>query len=98
LKPTSSCDLDEVGAVLRGNFAGKNDQPGFHQCFQRDAGIRVLSNQRIEDGVGNLIAHLVRMAFGDGFRSEKKVFYRHERRLLGNAAETIAARKGVATA
>ena len=50
--------------------------------LERDARVGVFGEQRVEDGVRNLVAHLVGMAFGDRFRSEEEILKRHYSRLL----------------
>ena len=44
------------------NFSGNDYHAGFDECFARHSAIRVLLYQRVEDAVGNLVAHFVRMA------------------------------------
>ena len=41
--------------------------------FCRDAGVRILREDRIEDGIGNLVGNLVRVSFRNGFRGEEIV-------------------------
>ena len=66
-------NLDEVGMRAAGDFSGQHDESGFGQGFQRDAGVGVFGNQRIENSIRNLIAHLVGMAFVDRLRREQKI-------------------------
>ena len=44
-------DLDEIGFCAAGYLASQDYQAGLDQRFQGDAGIGVLCDQRIEDGV-----------------------------------------------
>ena len=41
-----------------------------HRRLARDMGLRILLEARIQDGVRYLIGHLVRVPFGDAFRSK----------------------------
>ena len=49
---------DEHEAGRRGGLAG-------------DPGVRVLADDRVQDGVADLVAHLVRVALGDGLGREQ---------------------------
>ena len=75
-------DFHIVGTRLAGYLAGEHDQPGLGERFERDPRVGVLFQQRVEDGVRNLVAHFVRMAFGDRLGSEQEILKRHYSRLL----------------
>ena len=54
-----TCDHHFVGGGKR--FASRADSPGI------DTGLRTLAKKQIDNLVGNPVAHLVRMAFGNRF-------------------------------
>jgi hypothetical protein len=70
----------------RGDFAGYDHHAGFRQAFAGDPTVGVAFQQPIEDGVGNLLAHLGGLALGHGFRGEQEVFQSH------NVSFALAAR------
>src|SRR3990172_4002819 len=53
------------------DFTADESKAGGHERFACNARVRVLCQERIEDGVGNLIGNLVRMSLRDGLRSEQ---------------------------
>src|SRR6185369_17750700 len=59
----------DVGAG--GNFTPNKHETGGTERFACYTRIRILSENRIKDGIRNLVANFVRMAFGNGFRSEQ---------------------------
>ena len=75
-------DLADDGRVvdhrLARDLAGQADQAGRQQALARDAGVRVLRQQGIENAVGDLIGHLVGMTHRDRFaREQVTVVLRH---------------------
>src|SRR5262249_11457888 len=54
-------------------------EPGVDQALVGDAELDVALDEGIEDGVGNLVADLVRMTLGHGFTGEKVIGVRHRR-------------------
>jgi hypothetical protein len=56
--------------VAGGDFAGHYAQPGGHQNLAGYSPVRVLSEHRIEYGIGYLVRNLIRMSFGHRFRRE----------------------------
>jgi hypothetical protein len=66
-------DLDVVDVRVGGDLAGQHDQAGVGQRLGGHAAARVLREDRVEDRVGDLVRHLVRVAFGDRFRREEIV-------------------------
>ncbi len=66
-------DVDVVDVGGRGDLAGQHHQAGVAQRFRGDARIFVLGEDRVQDGVGNLVGDLVRMALGDRLRGEEEV-------------------------
>jgi len=76
-------DLNIIHVCVRGDLAGQHDEARVAQRFGGDAGARVLGQDRVEDGVGNLVRDLVGMAFGDGFGSEEVIDGRHASSCIG---------------
>jgi hypothetical protein len=64
-------DLCGVDVRLGRHLAREDDLPGRHQRFAGDAALRVLRENRVEDGVGDLIGDLVRMTHGHRFTREQ---------------------------
>src|SRR5574343_330026 len=64
-------DLDVIDVGVGGDFTGQHDQAGVAQGFGGNARMLVLGQDGVEDGVGNLVGDLVRMAFANGFGSEE---------------------------
>jgi hypothetical protein len=58
-------DIRDVDIGGGGHLAGDHDQAGRHEGLAGDAGVGVLGQHGVEDGVGDLVAHLVRVAHGD---------------------------------
>ena len=61
-------DFLKLKVCFSRDFAGKDDKIGCRERFAGYAGFRILREQGIQNGVGNLVADFVRMAFGNGFR------------------------------
>ena len=59
----------EVG--LGGDFAGHDDEVGGDEGFAGDAADGVGLEAVVEDGVADLVGHLVGMAHGNGFAGEE---------------------------
>ena len=55
------------------DFAGDDDDTRLDQGLTGHAGAFVLSEDRIEDGIGDLVGDLVRVAFRDGLGGEEKI-------------------------
>jgi hypothetical protein len=51
---------------LGGDLTGEHHEAGLRDAFARDAAIRILGEAGVEDGVGDGVAQLVGVAFGDG--------------------------------
>jgi hypothetical protein len=66
-------DIDVIDMGAGSDFTGQHDQPGLDQRFERDSRVGILLDQRVEDRIRNLVAHLVGMAFGDRLRGEQEV-------------------------
>ena len=65
----------EVGAG--GDFAGDDGEVGGDEGFAGDAALVVGFEAVIEDGVADLVGHLVGMAHGDGFAGEQVSVFAH---------------------
>ena len=61
-------DFLEIDSGFRRDFAGKDDKIRCGKCFASDAGFGILREQGVQNGIGDLVADFVRMAFGNGFR------------------------------
>src|ERR1700761_4808974 len=68
--------LYEVNPAAGGDFAGDDGDALLHHGFASHAGARILSQDRVENGVGNLVGNLVRMAFGHRLRGKEVVAHR----------------------
>ncbi|MCY1418282.1 hypothetical protein D9M71_338370 [compost metagenome] len=66
--------LFQVDPGRSGDFAGDDGDTGLDQGFASYAGVFVLGDDGIKDGVRNLVGDLVRMPFGHGLGGEKGVF------------------------
>jgi hypothetical protein len=64
-------DRLEVDVGVGRDLAEDEDETGRRRRLTGDAGIRVLADDRVQDRVRDLVAHLVRMPLGDGFRGEQ---------------------------
>ena len=60
--------------ALRGDFAADDDEVGLGVGFAGDAAELVLREAGVQHGIGNGVAHFVRMAFADGLGGKDKVF------------------------
>ncbi len=63
--------LLEVDVRLGRDLAGYHHEAGGDQGLASHAALGILFQHRIEDGVGNLVGHLIGMAHGNGFGSEE---------------------------
>jgi putative ubiquitin-RnfH superfamily antitoxin RatB of RatAB toxin-antitoxin module len=66
-------DLDVIDVGVGRDLAREHHQAGVAQRFGRHARAGILSVDGVEDRVGDLVGHLVRMTLGHGLGSEKKV-------------------------
>ena len=64
---TADCRFDFVGVRTNGSrgFSGNNDTIGRRHCFYCGTGAGIFFEMEIEEGVGNGIANLVGVAFGN---------------------------------
>jgi len=65
-------DLLVVDDRLRGDLSANKDHARLCDRFAGNFGVGVLLEMSIEDGIGDLIANLVRMTFSNGFGSEEE--------------------------
>ena len=61
-------DFLEIDSGFGRDFAGEDDEIGRGERFASDAGFGILREQGVQNGIGDLVADFVRMAFGNGFR------------------------------
>ena len=66
-------DRGDIYVGLCRNLTGNDGHSGRHQCLTRDAAIGVLSDHCVQNAVGNLIGHLVRMSLRHRFAGEQVV-------------------------
>src|SRR6185437_13265032 len=69
-------DRLEVDPRIGGDLAGDDRHAGLDHGFAGHARARVLRDDRVEHGIGDLVGDLVRMAFGDRFGGEQVVGHR----------------------
>src|SRR6185369_15927083 len=72
-------NLNIIHVRVRGDLAGEHHQTGVAQGFSGDAGFGILGQDGVQDGIGNLIGDLVRVAFGNGFRGKQVIVRRHRK-------------------
>ena len=70
-------DVGMGDAAAAAHFAGDHDAVGGAQRFGRDARARITCEICIDDRIGNAVANLVRMPFGDGFAGEQIIGIGH---------------------
>ena len=66
-------DLNVVELALGGDLTRQHNQVGRTQRLAGDARTRILSQQRIQHAIGDLVSHLVRVAHADGLAGEEMV-------------------------
>ena len=64
-------DVHHLGVALGGDLAGHVDLSGGEQGLDRHAGLGVLAQEVVEDGVADLVGHLVGVSLGHGLRGEQ---------------------------
>src|SRR5215218_691061 len=78
----------DVEVRVRADLAGDDGHAGRAHALARDAAVRVLLEHAVQDGIADLVAHLVGMALGDRLRGEHEPAHicllgrRRKRRLL----------------
>ena len=70
----------EIYVAVRRDLAEHEDGAGGRGRLARDARIRVLAQELVEDRVGHLVAELVGVALGDGLAREEHPVGGHEAR------------------
>ena len=63
-------DIFDIDISLGCDFAGDEHHASFDERLAGDARARVFFEQRVKNGVGNLIGHLVGVSFGNRFGRE----------------------------
>ncbi len=71
--------------ALAADFARQHHQLGGGQGFAGDARLRILRQEKIDNGIRDLVRDLVRMAFGNAFGSEQ-IIGTHRRTLSSQTA------------
>ena len=64
-------DLLEIDIAVGGDLAHNVDQTGGSAGLAGHAGIGIVGQDLVQDGIGDLVADLVRMSLGDGLRSKQ---------------------------
>ncbi len=59
-------DVRNVDVGLGGDLTDHTREPGRHQRLTRDPGHRVVRDDGVQDGVGDLVRELVGVSFGHG--------------------------------
>ena len=72
--PRDARDVDVAGGR---DLAGDDDEPRGQDRLAGDPARRILGNNRVQDSVGDLIGHLVGMAFGDRLGREDVLLTGH---------------------
>ena len=62
----------EIDVGLGGDLAGYDHQAGGGEGFSGDAAVGVLLQADVQNGVGDLVGNLIRVAFGDGLRGKQE--------------------------
>ena len=70
-------DRANVHVGLGGDLTSDDDEPGGDQGLASNARIRVVREDRVEDGVRDLVGDLVGMTFRDRLRRERERARRH---------------------
>ena len=66
-------DLRNVHVHVGRDLARDHDEPGVHEGLAGHAALRILGHHGVEDAVGDLVGHLVRVALGDRLRREQEL-------------------------
>lgn len=69
-------DGGNIGIAVGGNLSRHQYKTGGGQYFTGHPGVRILTQDVIENGIRYLITDLVGMTFGDGFRRKDQAFHR----------------------
>jgi hypothetical protein len=68
-------NMGYIGDYFGSNLTGDGDLPGSRQHFTGDAGTGIISQTVIQHAVGDKIAELVRMPFGNRFGGQDFIFF-----------------------
>ncbi|CDB87766.1 putative uncharacterized protein PY07799 [Firmicutes bacterium CAG:170] len=80
----------DVHIAARGDFAHDQNEAGRGRAFTGDARLRVLRQNGVQNAVGDLVADLVGMSFGHGFRGENSLVFVHNTLLPERSALPFA--------
>src|SRR5690606_38468451 len=67
-------DVFQFNVGIGAHFPGDNRHTGFHQCFHGHAGVGIVGDDGVQNRIGNLVGHFVRVAFGDRLGGKDAVF------------------------
>ena len=67
-------DVGDLDISLRGDFAGHDHHAGRDEGFAGDTRVFVLLQHGVENGVRNLVGHLIRVTHADGLRRKQIAF------------------------
>ena len=62
--------LLNVNVGLTAHLASHDDLAGRYHCLYCDVGVFILRQEIVEDGITDLVCHLVGVSLGHGFRRE----------------------------
>lgn len=65
--------MSVIDLRVAGDLSSQNDHPCLHQRFTGDARRRVGAEDGIEDGIGDVVCHLVGVSRADGFGREHEL-------------------------
>src|SRR6476659_4491505 len=80
-------DIDITDLSTARNLPGHHHHAGLRETFEGHAAVGISCEMSVENCIRNLIAQFIRMAFGNGFRCEQKIFDSHE--MTSSGAKTI---------
>src|SRR5262245_54579957 len=72
-----ACYIGIINLRTSSDLASDDDHPGFGQRLASNPTLRILFEERVQDPIRDLIAHLVWMALGYRLRGKQKIFCRH---------------------
>ncbi|MNV64197.1 hypothetical protein D3C71_1568280 [compost metagenome] len=72
--------LDVIYVGAGRDLTRQYHQTGIGQCLGRHAAVRVLGENSVQNRIGDLVSHLIGMAFRDRFRGEQKIAVCHKQK------------------
>ncbi len=91
----AASDLGDIHVAVAGDLAGHQDHAGSSQGFTGHAGHGVLRQKGVQNAVRDLVADLVGMSLGDGFRGKDSF---HHSRISFRVAFTVYRKKALCRA